>query len=180
MKLLSGYLAARRDKIYVEHADSVVRMLRTYGPKDLATMWAGVVVAKAHLALDHELDQDRCVFLVFDLLESIRRPTEAEEGRLRAYLSRVIHMTNECEASDNGVDQLVCRGLNVWIVSIRAIMRNAVVAHARETWKMIASGDQAYANEVIDEACKRLQGQPMEPVIQVVRQHPVPPVFHAQ
>lgn len=177
MGFLGGLLSSRQDEIYERDAQRLLALCKSYGPKERGTLWAAGALAKAYLVLDHELDEARSIFLALDTLDNDKMPDKKERGELSAYLSRMIGLQQVCADSKDELDRLVGAGIPIWVTSVRAVLNPNVLPTAREIWATMGKGDMAYAQEVLDEAQRRLGEKPLAPVVAVARTHPTPKLF---
>jgi len=158
MGILKSLFGSSIEKSFVNDAQKVLSICRSYGPLERADLKVCTTMAFAFLALDSESDKDQCFHFLLDAMGSGRKLSEHQTGLASRYNLRLMSMQRQAHQSNSPVNNRIASGIPIWIISIRAAMYVAVLPHAREMWAILQNGDSLRVCDELDRVARQLDG----------------------
>lgn len=161
MGILKSLFGSSIEKSFVNDAQKVLSVCRSYGPLERADLKVCTTMAFAFLLLDSASDKDQCLHFILDAMGSGKKLSDHQTGLASKYNLRLMSMQREAHQSISPVNNRIASGFPVWIVSIRALMQVAVLPYARELWAILQNGDALRAYDELDRVARQLEGHPL-------------------
>lgn len=159
--ILKSLFGTSIEKSFVNDAQKVLSVCRSYGPVERGDLRVCTTMAIAFLILDSESDKDQCIFFILDAMENGRKLSNHEIGLASNYNLRLMSLQRQAYQSSSPVNNRIASGIPVWILSIRALMYVAVLPHARELWAILQKGNTSWADDELDRVVHALDGHPL-------------------
>lgn len=161
MGILKSLFGASVEKSFINDAQKILSVCRSYGPLERADLKVCTTMAFAFLVLDSKSDKDQCLHFILDAMGSGRKPSDHESGMCSSYNLRLMSIQRQAHQSPSPINNRIASGIPIWIMSIRAMMYVAILPHAREIWNILQNGDSLRAFDELDRVVRQLGDQPL-------------------
>lgn len=180
MGFLKNLFKSYVDNNFVNDAQKILAVCRSYGPKERVRLKVCATTALAKIVHASEDTQDNTFRMLSEAMYSCRPLTSVEVGFASTFNLRLMEMQEHFSASKSPIDNSVAAGLPVWITSIRALSNVAVLPYARELWGILQNSDINDVCDQVDEIESRIRSQPIHTVLMRVRMLSTPTLFTQQ
>lgn len=179
MGLLKSLFGSFVEKGFVNDAENLLAICRSYGQRERSSLLASTRLALAFLILDHTNDKEESIFLALDAMESGRLLSDKEKGILSLYNLKLMNLQNQAHKSSSQINNLIATGIPIWITSNRALMNISILPYAREIWRILESGDLSMECDILDGFGQQLRMHPLGEMLGKVRNKGTPRIFQA-
>jgi hypothetical protein len=161
MGWFDSFVNSKLDKSFVNDAEKLLNVCRSYGPVERADLKVCTALALKFLLLDSDTDQSKCIHFILDAMDTGRNLTGREIALASAYNIRLGKLQKQAYESSSPVNNLIASGIPVWIISIKALSRVVVLPYAREIWSILQNGDSLWCYDKFELLEQWLQGHPL-------------------
>lgn len=177
MGFVSDWLKSLALKSYLKDADRLEKFILCLGPSDLVQIKISVTVSLVFLVEESKSDARGVLREVLECLYENVPPRDFLARELPLINSSLINYKRQASAMNNPVNKMVAAGLQVWLLSIRSLIRPELLPCARRVWACVDSADKVDYMIGVSDVARFLGEHPLGKSLDVNAGFQVPATF---